>query len=114
MHVISSLAEKVPAYKADIAVWCLCFAYKNFIDSGSSETILSMGPQSSALLLPLLLIRILQGSVCTIILHIASFTDKLRLTDWPVNVLVIVFDLYIYGSLTNISKADYEMSTNEI
>jgi len=30
MHVISSLAEKLPAYKADIAAWCLCLAYKNF------------------------------------------------------------------------------------
>jgi len=53
------------------------------------------------MLLPLQLIRILQSSVCTIIiLRIVSFTDKL--TDYPVNVFVIVFDLYIYGSLTNI------------
>jgi hypothetical protein len=100
MHVISSLAEKLPAYKADIAAWCLCLAYKNFIDSGYSETIwLSSQPQSFTMLLPLRLIRILQSSVCTIMLHIVSFTDKL--TDWPVNVLVIVLDLYIYGSLTN-------------
>jgi len=42
MYVISSLAEKLPAYKADIAVRCLCLAYKNFIDSGYSETTSSM------------------------------------------------------------------------
>jgi hypothetical protein len=101
MYIISSLAEKLSAYKADIAVWCLCLAYKNFIDSGYSATVsLSMQPQSSAMLLPLQLIRILQSSVCTIIPRIVSFTDKL--TDCPVNMFVIVFDLYIYGSLTNI------------
>jgi hypothetical protein len=55
--------------------------------------------QSSAMLLPLHLIKILQSSVCTIILRIVAFTDEL--TDWPVNVLVIVFDLCIYDSLTN-------------
>jgi hypothetical protein len=45
-----------------------------------------------------------------IILHIVSFTDIL--TDWPVNVLV--FALYIYGSLTNMQTANYEVSANEI
>jgi len=64
------------------------------------------------MLLPLLLIRVVQSSVCTIILHIASFTDKL--TDWPVNVLIIVFDLYIYGSLIHMSEADNEVAANEI
>jgi hypothetical protein len=53
MQVISSLAEKLPAYKADIAAWCLCLAYKNLINSGFNETILlSTQPQLSAMLLP--------------------------------------------------------------
>jgi hypothetical protein len=50
MHVISALADKLPAYKADIAAWCLCLAYKNLINSSYSETISSSQP--SAVLLP--------------------------------------------------------------
>ena len=52
MNIISSLADKLPAYKADTAAWCLCLAYKNFVDSSYSETISLPQPRPSAMLLP--------------------------------------------------------------
>ena len=94
MHVTSTPAEKLLAYKADAAAWCWCFAYKNFFDSDYSETVsLSSRPETS-MILPFHVVRILRSSVCTIVLHVAYISDKL--TGLFVSVLVYYNLIYIF------------------